>query len=61
MRKDRQLKIGAVRWFAIVITAMALSACESVGDYEDPLAENIIDEAYLNDRMLTASNPAEAA
>jgi Tfp pilus assembly protein PilF len=61
MRKDRQLKIGAVRWFAIVITAMALSACESVGDYEDPLAENIIDEANLNDLMLTANNPSDAA
>jgi Flp pilus assembly protein TadD len=50
----------AGKWLAIMVTAMGLSACESVGDKEDPLADNIIDEANLNDLMLTASDPSNA-
>jgi Flp pilus assembly protein TadD len=50
----------AVKWLAIMVTAMGLSACESVGDKEDPLAGNIIDEANLNELMLTSSDPSDA-
>jgi Flp pilus assembly protein TadD len=50
----------AVKWLAIMVTAMGLSACESVGDKEDPLAGNIIDEANLNELMLTSSHPSDA-
>jgi Flp pilus assembly protein TadD len=50
----------AGKWLAIMVTAMGLSACESVGDKEDPLASSIIDEANLNELMLTASDPSSA-
>jgi Flp pilus assembly protein TadD len=50
----------AGKWLAIMVTAMGLSACESVGDKEDPLAGSIIDEANLNELMLTASDPSSA-
>ncbi len=55
------MKSRAAMWLAISVTAMGLSACESVSDKEDPLAASIIDEANLNDLMLTASDPASAA
>ncbi len=51
----------AVKWLAITIMAMGLAACESVSEKEDPLAESIIDEANLNDLMLTAADPSDAA
>jgi Flp pilus assembly protein TadD len=55
------MKNGAVRWLAIMAAAVGLSACESVSEKQDPLAETIIDEANLNELMLTASNPSDAA
>ncbi len=55
------MKSRVVRWLAITVTAMGLSACESVSDKEDPLAASIIDEADLNDQMLTAADPSDAA
>ncbi len=55
------MKSRAVKWLAITVTAMGLSACESVSDKEDPLAGSIIDEANLNDLMLTAADPSDAA
>jgi Tfp pilus assembly protein PilF len=55
------MKNRAVRWLAAMAAALSLAACESVSDKPDPLAENIIDEANLNDLMLTASNPSDAA
>jgi Flp pilus assembly protein TadD len=55
------MKSRAVKWLAVMVTAMGLSACESVSDKEDPLAESIIDEANLNDLMLTAADPSDAA
>ncbi len=54
------MKSRAVKWLAITVTAMGLSACESVSDKEDPLAGNIVDEADLNDLMLTAADPSDA-
>jgi len=55
------MKLRAVKWLAITVMAMGLSACESVSDKEDPLAASIIDEANLNDLMLTAADPSDAA
>ena len=55
------MKNKAVRWLAVMVTAFGLAACESVSDKPDPLAENIIDEANLNELMLTASDPGDAA
>lgn len=55
------MKSRAVKWLAITVTAMGLSACESVSEKEDPLAGSIIDEADLNDLMLTAADPSDAA
>jgi Flp pilus assembly protein TadD len=60
MSKDRQMKTKAVKWLAMAVMAIGLSACESVGDKEDPLAGSIIDEANLNELMLTASDPSDA-
>jgi Flp pilus assembly protein TadD len=54
------MKNGAVRWLAIMVTALSLAACESVSDKPDPLAASIIDEANLSELMLTASDPASA-
>ena len=54
------MKSKAVRWLAVAVTVMGLSACVSVSDKEDPLAENIIDEADLNDLMLIAADPSDA-
>ncbi len=54
------MKNRAAKWLVIAITAISLSACESVSNKEDPLAANIIDEASLNDLMLTASDPSDA-
>jgi Flp pilus assembly protein TadD len=51
----------AVTWLAIAALALGLSACESVSNKEDPLAESIIDEVNLNDLMLTAADPSDAA
>ena len=51
----------AVIWLAISAMVMGLSACESVSNKKDPLAESIIDEADLNELMLTASDPSDAA
>lgn len=50
----------AVKWLAIAVTAFGLSACESVSNTEDPLAGSIIDEADLNDLMLSANDPTAA-
>ena len=55
------MKMRAARWLAITVTAMGLAACVSVSDKVDPLAESIIDEADLNDLMLTAADPSDAA
>ena len=55
------MKRRVVKWLAIMVTAVGLSACESVSDKEDPLAASIIDEANLNDLMLTAADPSDAA
>jgi len=40
--------------------AVSLAACESVSQKEDPLAATVIDEANLNELMLTASDPEDA-
>lgn len=45
-------------WLPVV--ALALTACESVSNKEDPLAESVIDETNLNDLMLTVGDPAES-
>lgn len=50
----------AVRWLAISMAAIGLSACESVSQKEDPLAASVIDEANLNELMLTVSDPEDA-
>lgn len=50
----------AVRWCAAGLVTLGLTACESVSQKEDPLAGNIIDEANLNDLMLTVSDPRDA-
>ena len=55
------MKNGAVRWLVVMVTAIGLSACESVAEKQDPLAENVVDEANLNDLMLTANDPSDAA
>ena len=50
----------AVRLLAAGLVAAGLAACESVSQKEDPLAANIIDEASLNDLMLSVSDPNDA-
>lgn len=50
----------AVRLLAAALLAAGLAACESVSQKEDPLASNIIDEASLNDLMLSVSDPNSA-
>jgi len=51
----------AVRWLLISAAAVSLAACsESVHKTEDPLAKSVIDEADLNDLMLTARDPNAA-
>ena len=54
------MKTKAVKFLAMAVMAMGLSACESVGDKVDPLAGSIIDEANLSELMLTASDPSSA-
>ncbi|MEM9735447.1 MAG: tetratricopeptide repeat protein [Pseudomonadota bacterium] len=45
-------------WRAALLVAMtALAACESVSEKEDPLGQNAIDDAGLNDLLLTAGDP----
>jgi tetratricopeptide (TPR) repeat protein len=48
-----------LKWLAISLVAAGVSACESVSDKQDPLAASVIDEADLNDLMLTASDPSD--
>ena len=55
------MKNRAVRWLAIVVTTLGLAGCESVSEKPDPLAGSVIDEANLNELMLTAGDPSEAA
>lgn len=50
----------AVLWLVGGLAAFALSACESVSQKQDPLAGNIIDEANLNELMLSANDPDDA-
>lgn len=50
----------AVRLLAVGVVAAGLAACESVSQKEDPLASNVIDEASLNELMLTVSDPKDA-
>ncbi len=52
------MKIRAVILGAAV--AAGLTACESVSEKQDPLASSVIDEANLNDLMLTAGSPETA-
>lgn len=52
--------IRAATWLAGGLLALSLSACESVSQKQDPLASNIIDEANLNELMLTVSDPEDA-
>jgi len=54
------MKSRVVKWLVLTVTAMGLSACESVSEKEDPLAGSIIDEANLNDLMLSAADPSDA-
>ncbi|MFQ5566064.1 MAG: tetratricopeptide repeat protein [Paracoccaceae bacterium] len=54
------MKSRALMWLAITATVMGLTACERVKDKEDPLAGSIIDEADLNELMLTVSDPSDA-
>lgn len=54
------MKSRAVKWLAVAALAAGLSACESVSDTPDPLAGSVIDEANLNELMLTAGDPATA-
>ena len=55
------MKSRTIKWLVITAIVVGLSACERVKDKEDPLAGSIIDEAGLNDLMLTASDPSDAA
>lgn len=50
----------AVLWLAGGLIAFGLSACESVSQKQDPLAANVIDEANLNELMLSVSDPEDA-
>ena len=54
------MKNRAVKWLAIAVMASGLAACESVSEKKDPLAASVIDEANLNELMLTASDPEDA-
>jgi Flp pilus assembly protein TadD len=47
-------------WLAVAAMGFSLAACESVSQREDPLAANVIDEADLNDLMLTAADPEDS-
>ena len=55
------MKNRAVQWLAIAVTTLGLTACESVSNTPDPLAGSVIDEANLNELMLTAGDPEDAA
>ncbi len=44
----------------LALAALALAGCESVSEKQDPLAQTVIDDANLNDLMLTAGDPGEA-
>jgi Flp pilus assembly protein TadD len=55
------MKSRMMLWLALSATIVGLSACERVSKKEDPLAENIIDEADLSGLMLTAADPSSAA
>ena len=44
-----------------MVAMLGLAACESVSERPDPLAGSVIDEANLNDLMLQAASPDEAA
>lgn len=48
------------RWLGLLGAALLLAACETVSQKEIPLAENVIDEANLNQLMLTARDPDDA-
>lgn len=52
------MRIRAV--ILLTAAAVGLTACESVSEKQDPLASSVIDEANLNDLMLTAGSPATA-
>jgi Tfp pilus assembly protein PilF len=55
------MRSRAVRWLLISAAAVSLAACtESVHKKKDPLAKSVIDEADLNDLMLTARDPNAA-
>ena len=54
------MRTRAGLWLAGGLVAFGLSACESVSQKQDPLAANVIDEANLNELMLTASDPDDA-
>jgi Flp pilus assembly protein TadD len=54
------MKSRVMLWLVLSATITGISACERVSDKEDPLAESIIDEADLNDLMLTAADPSNA-
>jgi len=54
---------GARRRFArigMLLCAMALSACEQVSEKQDPLGNDVIDDAGLTQLLLTAGDPEEA-
>ena len=48
------------RTLGLAAAALLLAACEPVSQKEIPLAQNVIDEANLNELMLTASDPEDA-
>ncbi len=47
-------------WLVLAAVTLMLAACEPVKEKRIPLAENVIDEASLNDLMMSASDPADA-
>ncbi len=54
------MAMRAVRFLAAGLVMAGLAACESVSQKEDPLAANVVDEANLNELMLTVSDPEDA-
>ncbi len=54
------MRAKAVIWLAVGAMAISLGACDSVSNTPDPLAGSIIDEANLNELMLTAGDPDDA-
>ncbi|MDH3668936.1 MAG: tetratricopeptide repeat protein [Paracoccaceae bacterium] len=54
------MRAKAVIWLAAGAMAISLGACESVSNTPDPLAGSVIDEANLNELMLTAGDPEDA-